>query len=1030
MKKQLLALLFVFGSLFYAKAQWVTIPDTNFVVKLVALGYGSCLTGNQLDTTCNRLLTDTLLNVTNTGTTPIYDLNGLQYFKVLRKLICNNNPVTSLPLLSDSLRSLDCIENLLTGLPALPSSLKELYCSSNSLTSLPSLPNSLSLVYCRGNQLIALPGLPTSLQWLACDYNQLTVLPALPDSLKKLWCDHNQLTTLPTLPSALKELYCTSNTLTSLPSLPDSLINLDCSYNNLAVLPSLPDSLRMVYCTSNQLIALPGLPTSLQWLRCDYNQLTVLPAFHNSLKTLKCDHNQLTTLPALPYGVASVFCGSNQLTVLPNLPVSLTYLGCDTNQLVSLPSLPMSLESINCANNQLTSLPALPAYLRDCYCAYNLLTALPALPNLLGLACSNNLLTALPTLPNSLGVLRCDNNQLNILPTLPSSLRTLWCAGNQLTGLPILPNTLRYISCGYNQLATLPDLPDDLQEFWCNNNATLLCLPELKKIVSFRFDSTGIACLPNYPQNNTSSIPPLSSVTLCGAFNSNSCPTFWNISGKIYNDANNNCLADVNESGFPNFKVLLDSAGVLHQQAYAVNGGFYSFHTPNGTYTTTIDTTNVPVLITCPVSGINTSVITAINQLDSNVNFAVRCKPGFDLAALSIAGRFRPGNTAKIDIAAGDLSNFYGAHCAGGNSGSVQLIMPSAVHYVAPDSGAIAPTSITGDTLTWNIADFANVNFFSDFNIQAATDSTAQMGWQVCFTLKISPTTGDNNPSNNILTRCFTIVSSFDPNEKEVDPSGNTDTSQKWLTYTIHFQNTGTAEAENIHVDDTLDAHLNVSTFQLLSYSHKPIVEINENAVRFNFPNINLPDSNTNEPASHGNVLYKVKLKDNLPLGTVINNTAYIYFDFNAPVITNTVTNTLCQNVYSNVFASIQQGESYTLPNGSIASIPGTYLTTLTSSIGCDSIITTQLSMINSNQSTMLNPQFAIYPNPATNQLFIQTNGTAISEVNIYNTTGSLVSQTKQPQTKSIDISQLANGVYVAEIKVGDAIVKRRWVKM
>jgi hypothetical protein len=71
-----------------------------------------------------------------------------------------------------------------------------------------------------------------------------------------------------------------------------------------------------------------------------------------------------------------------------------------------------------------------------------------------------------------------------------------------------------------------------------------------------------------------------------------------------------------------------------------------------------------------------------------------------------------------------------------------------------------------------------------------------------------------------------------------------------------------------------------------------------------------------------------------------------------------------------------------------------------------------------------------LFPNPATNQFFIETNGTAVSEVNIYNTAGSLVSQTKQPQTKSIDISQLANGVYIAEIKTKEAGVMRRWVKM
>jgi hypothetical protein len=40
-------------------------------------------------------------------------------------------------------------------------------------------------------------------------------------------------------------------------------------------------------------------------------------------------------------------------------------------------------------------------------------------------------------------------------------------------------------------------------------------------------------------------------------------------------------------------------------------------------------------------------------------------------------------------------------------------------------------------------------------------------------------------------------------------------------------------------------------------------------------------------------VQYKVKVKDNATVGTVINNTAFIYFDFNAPVVTNTTTNTL-----------------------------------------------------------------------------------------------------------------------------------------
>ena len=121
-------------------------------------------------------------------------------------------------------------------------------------------------------------------------------------------------------------------------------------------------------------------------------------------------------------------------------------------------------------------------------------------------------------------------------------------------------------------------------------------------------------------------------------------------------------------------------------------------------------------------------------------------------------------------------------------------------------------------------------------------------------------------------------------------------------TYTIRFQNTGNAEAQHIYITDTLSEYIDESSFQLLAYSHQPMVQLKEKAIRFNFPNINLPDSFSNEPASHGYVQYKVRLKENLPIGTEIENTAFIYFDFNAPVITNTTVNTI--SVVSSVEAS------------------------------------------------------------------------------------------------------------------------------
>lgn len=70
-----------------------------------------------------------------------------------------------------------------------------------------------------------------------------------------------------------------------------------------------------------------------------------------------------------------------------------------------------------------------------------------------------------------------------------------------------------------------------------------------------------------------------------------------------------------------------------------------------------------------------------------------------------------------------------------------------------------------------------------------------------------------------------------------------------------------------------------------------------------------------------------------------------------------------------------------------------------------------------------------IYPNPASDKLFIETSDLEITEINIYSATGSLVLNEKLSHN-SVDISRLMTGVYLAEIKSKETSVKRRFVKM
>jgi uncharacterized repeat protein (TIGR01451 family) len=102
---------------------------------------------------------------------------------------------------------------------------------------------------------------------------------------------------------------------------------------------------------------------------------------------------------------------------------------------------------------------------------------------------------------------------------------------------------------------------------------------------------------------------------------------------------------------------------------------------------------------------------------------------------------------------------------------------------------------------------------------------------------------------------------------KEVYPVNVVPGFDDYFTYTIHFQNTGTAPAFNIRLLDTLDANLDLETFQILNYSHYQTANVRNNVLTFHFPNIQLPDSTSNPEGSKGYVQYRIKPKANLALG-------------------------------------------------------------------------------------------------------------------------------------------------------------------
>lgn len=760
----------------------------------------------------------------------------------------------------------------------------------------------------------------TNLTALSTAYDSLTYLPPLPNSLINFSCSYNQISSIAALPPSLTNFSCTNTLLTSLPSLPNGLTYINCSYNHITTLPSLPNSLIGINCNNNQLTSLPALPPGLTDLLCHENQLAGLPLLPVTLITLGCALNQLTSLPLLPNMLDTLVCSDNHLTTLPSLPGGLRTLWCYNNYLQSLPSIPDSLRLLNCNNNPLHILPSLNDSLGYLDCSGDSLASLPLLPNAVHhLYCGENQLTSLPALPQSLMYLYCRGNQLNYLPALPNTLSELQCDDNLLTSLPSLPNSLTRLECANNLLTSLPEFPDSMWLFNCSGNLNLRCLPRIKTIYVFVFLNTGIDCLPNYGhiQTNIPNFPPL-----CDLLNTNNCQVFWSISGKSYLDSSSNCIYDTNDVRLRNIKIGLYSNGNLQQQTITDQDGKYAFETNNlGIYEFRIDTTSTPFTFLCPANGSHLDTLTVTDSLKYDRDFALKCKTGFDIGVTSVGGigRFRPGATAIVSIFTGDIADFYGIHCASGISGIITVVLNGPVTYISFSIGGIPPTSVTGDTITWNIADFGAVDLFAAFNIIVQTDTTALMGEQICFDVTVTPlTSGDNNPANNSLTTCYTVRNSFDPNEKTVYPLGDIDINgNHWVTYTIQFQNTGNASADNIYIDDTLSSNFDFSTFQILAYSHQPFVQILDGGIaRFNFANINLADSNSNEPASHGYVQYKIRLKNSVSVGTITTNTAYINFDFNSPVVTNTTSNML--NFVTNISSIVSTEKQFIIyPNPS-----------------------------------------------------------------------------------------------------------------
>jgi uncharacterized repeat protein (TIGR01451 family) len=153
---------------------------------------------------------------------------------------------------------------------------------------------------------------------------------------------------------------------------------------------------------------------------------------------------------------------------------------------------------------------------------------------------------------------------------------------------------------------------------------------------------------------------------------------------------------------------------------------------------------------------------------------------------------------------------------------------------------------------------------------------------------------------NTTILNTPEVVCAYDPNDKYSTPAGYTEEHHfvnpgDELEFRIRFQNTGNLPAENIILRDTLDVNFDWNTFvpEYASHDLMTTFDMDDGSIEFRFDDIFLPDSASNEPESHGFVVYTIHPKEDLLPWTVMENTAYIFFDKNAAIITNTTWHTI-----------------------------------------------------------------------------------------------------------------------------------------
>jgi hypothetical protein len=327
---------------------------------------------------------------------------------------------------------------------------------------------------------------------------------------------------------------------------------------------------------------------------------------------------------------------------------------------------------------------------------------------------------------------------------------------------------------------------------------------------------------------------------------------------------------------------------------------------------------------------------------------------------------------SRLDVSAPIHIRVFNRDCNASNSSvTVTIVIDSSTHILS----SVPPyDSYSGGIVTYSMKIPPYSEQLIELKVKYPLGNYA-IGDTVRHKVHISTPTSEDTSDNDdlVVTR---LVYSHDPNSKHCEPEGRITSDLKRIRYHINFQNEGNDDAWRVTIVDTLNLKMPVYEFQMAGSSHSYIISHKDNVVTWVFDNINLKPKGKDEAASKGFLAFDAKVMGELRQGDSIRNKAYIYFDYNKPIVTN--------------YAVILRKDN----NEDI------------------------------DRNIYQSLHLEAYPNPAGGELTIYNRGKADQHIYIYDMKGSIVSvMDLQGLAKGhIDTSAWAAGIYMVIGHSGEAI--------